>query len=733
MNELKSYTEYTVSTPTADFVIGFDFNYGEDAVNVTVNDVPATEAGYTVVYLNETTIRLSPSVPSGVVRLQRETDIDQTDHAYRAGAKFIAQTMDENFEQLRHSQQEVRDGFVKLAGDTHEIIDGLDAALELAQDAASDAQEAAVIAQGAADTVNTIIVEGKVGAGNVLDASGETQQEINDNQQQWNNGLSSIADMLAIENPTDGSRVFVKSYYAGNNKGAHDRIYDSSRSSENSITCINGWVVQNPSLSQCGAYLDGESDDSQVFQDYITYKQNLSLSLTDPYNGMHTPQSIEIDGTLYITKTINVRGDLVRFSGKNGASIIVDKDGTYTNNFAFNIGGTSAYAAYSAQTGALFKDILFKSADKIVDLFYSGTTAETGGNGGVELKNIVRCSFFGFRRIFTNGVSGWGWNWLQCQFCLNTNLLYLVNAADTGERQTFTGCIWQNGGYAFNFAGGFTPIYWYGGSFDYCLGIIDETSATGVNGAIFLDSHFEWIADATYTPCIRLQSSGIRVILSGNMTLGNSSAVMYHIFQQVANNQIKFDNLLLAGGVGWSDYISLDNAYAVDTHGVILPSDSDGSVLAASKCTQLSIFDMVNVKTFAEVTLTNTTEHRYNFSASGLVFSSTGGAGANGSAHIDIPLCSQISTIFGLMSVLNNSIGSIGFTYSILDKNKSQVYQITDYAQNSVSKSAIAQSVPIGIRKGMPFGAFYLRISANLFNVSATDNLTISQIKLFMQ
>lgn len=117
MNELKSYTEYAVSTPTADFVIGFDFNYGEDAVNVTVDDVPATTAGYTVVYLNETTIRLSPSVPSGVVRLQRETDIDQTDHAYRAGAKFIAQTMDENFEQLRHSQQEVRDGFSKFVVD----------------------------------------------------------------------------------------------------------------------------------------------------------------------------------------------------------------------------------------------------------------------------------------------------------------------------------------------------------------------------------------------------------------------------------------------------------------------------------------------------------------------------------------------------------------------------------------------------------------------------------------
>ena len=89
MNELKSYTEYAVSTPTADFVIGFDFNYGEDAVNVTVDDVPASVAGYTVVYLNETTIRLSPSVPSGVVRLQRETDIDTTDNQFTAGASLL--------------------------------------------------------------------------------------------------------------------------------------------------------------------------------------------------------------------------------------------------------------------------------------------------------------------------------------------------------------------------------------------------------------------------------------------------------------------------------------------------------------------------------------------------------------------------------------------------------------------------------------------------------------------
>ncbi len=281
MNELKSYTEYAVSTPTADFVIGFDFNYGEDAVNVTVDDAPATEAGYTVVYLNETTIRLSPSVPSGVVRLQRETDIDQTDHAYRAGAKFIAQTMDENFEQLRHSQQEVRDGFNKLADDTYEIIDTLQEVGQSAQDAADAAEVAAELANNAAAQVNdkvsyedfnnkphnAMLARDAASAhptSSISDASGETQQQVNYNGgSKWHsrvggyfenervvltNGdivkstidgntndpnsdmtdwvmvssnieVNSITDLLAIPNPTDGSRVFVKSYHIGYDGG----------------------------------------------------------------------------------------------------------------------------------------------------------------------------------------------------------------------------------------------------------------------------------------------------------------------------------------------------------------------------------------------------------------------------------------------------------------------------------------------------------------------------------
>lgn len=173
MNELKSYTEYAVSTPTADFVIGFDFNYGEDAVNVTVDDVPATTAGYTVVYLNETTIRLSPSVPSGVVRLQRETDIDQTDNTYRAGAKFIAQTMDENFKQIRHSQQEVNDNLSSLEGRTSARLDTfLDQVDNLNNEFVSTRDVVSDLVTISADTVTT--ANTALNTANAIDAKAST-------------------------------------------------------------------------------------------------------------------------------------------------------------------------------------------------------------------------------------------------------------------------------------------------------------------------------------------------------------------------------------------------------------------------------------------------------------------------------------------------------------------------------------------------------------------------------
>ena len=139
INELKSYTEYNVSTPTSVFTIGFEYEYNVDGINVYVDDVEATAAGYIVQHDSQGTVTLTPAVPSGVVRLSRETNIDTSAHTFSAGAKFTAGNMDENFQQVRHAQQEVRDVVLRTASEFGTLEANATAALQAATTAVNTA------------------------------------------------------------------------------------------------------------------------------------------------------------------------------------------------------------------------------------------------------------------------------------------------------------------------------------------------------------------------------------------------------------------------------------------------------------------------------------------------------------------------------------------------------------------------------------------------------------------
>lgn len=123
LNEKHSFTEYNVTVPTTDFAFGFEYVEDVDAVHVTVDGVDALEAGYSLRLKNSSTMEIQPPVQLGVVRIFRETDIDENLYVFTAGALFEARTMDENFKQIRHAQQEVRDMFVKLRTDTFITIE----------------------------------------------------------------------------------------------------------------------------------------------------------------------------------------------------------------------------------------------------------------------------------------------------------------------------------------------------------------------------------------------------------------------------------------------------------------------------------------------------------------------------------------------------------------------------------------------------------------------------------
>ncbi|HCH8378478.1 TPA: hypothetical protein NNT01_004504 [Salmonella enterica] len=275
MNILRSFTETVVTTPTDTFPISFEYDENYDAVHVFLNDVAVEDLGYTVSHVNAVTLKVEPAIPEGTVRIERETDIDKMKYIFDAGALFIDQNVDADFKQIVHSQQEVRDGFIKLRGDVLPLVHGLQEALQQAQEASEAAQEAANAAEEAAQTTRM--------AENVIDFTGKNQQEVND-------GLESIAELLSITTVRTGLRIYVKSYHAGLGKGGGWFVYDATKANiNNGVTIFNGWVrVKRLKLSvyDCGVK---NSTDHNDYNDHDSLRKLAALLSED------TTTSYEVD------------------------------------------------------------------------------------------------------------------------------------------------------------------------------------------------------------------------------------------------------------------------------------------------------------------------------------------------------------------------------------------------------------------------------------------------------
>lgn len=176
INEELSFTEYTLTESTTDFIISFDRIGGStDEVSILVDNTPIEDlVGYTVTQVNYSTWRVDPALPSGtVVRLARTTNLDQMVYVFTAGAKFIAKNVDSNFKQIQHSQQEIRDRQGKLESDTTALFIEVNEVKATAEQAATDANEAL-------EKVDEILNTGVVPAGMILTNSGQNQQQVND-------------------------------------------------------------------------------------------------------------------------------------------------------------------------------------------------------------------------------------------------------------------------------------------------------------------------------------------------------------------------------------------------------------------------------------------------------------------------------------------------------------------------------------------------------------------------
>lgn len=283
-NEKRSYTEYNVTASTSVFAIGFDdYNLAsKDRIIVTIDGVEATEAGYTVTRSSPSTLTLNPAVESGVVRLTRETNIDQTFNKFTAGSLFTPKNVNDNFEQILRSQQEVEDRQSKLEGDVLPVVAGLEDALAAAESASQAAEEAANAATDAASSAEffgsnygkgirplwkdelkpyTQWAEVRLDNGDIMrNIIPNNTNDPNSDMTGWEFSnspnsiitVNSVAEMLLLR-AFDGLTVKTKSYNTPNlalanpYHGGMTYVYNSSRSTENdSGSVINGWVALFP-------------------------------------------------------------------------------------------------------------------------------------------------------------------------------------------------------------------------------------------------------------------------------------------------------------------------------------------------------------------------------------------------------------------------------------------------------------------------------------------------------
>lgn len=156
------------------------------------------------------------------------------------------------------------------------------------------------------DAINTITVNDGVPALAVLDASGVTQQGINNSLIRTYN---SISDLLTIQNPKQGQVAFVRHYDLDDGilDGGGTFVYDPARVAVNDGgVIINGWVrqhIETITPFMFGAKGDNNTDDYQAF-----FKMLNCLPARASLN-IYIPASVyKISKTLFITRPHTIRG-----------------------------------------------------------------------------------------------------------------------------------------------------------------------------------------------------------------------------------------------------------------------------------------------------------------------------------------------------------------------------------------------------------------------------------------
>lgn len=290
--EQTPYKEYTANGITKIFPLEFDV-LEQDHLIVLVNDLEPSVGSWSLDALNDTVVFALPPASGANIKIRRDTPMARSTDYQTYNNSFRPEPVNKDLDNIWRKLQEMGvlnwmiDNNIKDLGD---YVDGLNEEtkaqfLAEIQKQGVSMQQLDIYVSGLYQKLANTAVEKGWLAAFISDKNGLNQQQINDYQilinKKISTQVSSIAEMIAIEEPYDGQVVNTISYYQGLSKGGNRYFYDSTKkNTTNGGTVIYGWVGLNTTddAYQWGAKQDADFDDTNAVIRCLTVMKSVLLS-----------------------------------------------------------------------------------------------------------------------------------------------------------------------------------------------------------------------------------------------------------------------------------------------------------------------------------------------------------------------------------------------------------------------------------------------------------------------
>ena len=466
---------------------------------------------------------------------------------------------------------------------------------------------------------------------------------------------------------------------------------------------------------QDGAIGDGVNDDSDHVQNI--FNKAASAAIASP-SGIFTPQTVKINRTYRVTKTLTIDGSKVRVESDAGGCLYFDPAGTYTDSRGIVVTNNANLAAFIGNAKPLFSGISFLTTGNTLDLFYAVRGDAVSSNNGACLHHINSCVFRGFNRLFTHGAGGWGWVWMACTATNTQFWLYLTSEADTYERHSFFGCQWGSGGTALYINNANGKVYWEAGSVDYCTSI-----ATVVSGHFSMSGHYEFTGRTS--SLINISGSNASVSLEGMWAIVGNTSTVWYLVNQYQDYQLSIDKMTVIhdgnnAGSGLFSNKKFRKGY------IYFPSDAAKLMGYFSSDAEL----LLDSSGYFDFSLSNSALTTASISGGQLKYTGVGGSGATSYLYVDIPIQGASQLSFMLTASYTSTLGPMVMTKQLLTSNKTLITTLTE---GTASWPASSSSVVGGLRtvKEIPPYASFLRLIFNGFYLNSTTAFTIESLKVW--